>query len=99
MIHLKETGCGGVIPGLVKWDLWWTKLRLGGFSPSTSVSPANLHSTKFSITIVTRGRPISGRRAEWTQLDSTPPLSELKKNGHRDNIKTNLQKIKSDYVK
>jgi hypothetical protein len=38
--------------------------------------PANLHSTKFSIIIISRGRynrPISGRRAEWTQLDSTPP--------------------------
>jgi hypothetical protein len=38
------------------------------------VSPANLHSIKFSIIITTRGRynrPISGRRAECTQLDST----------------------------
>jgi hypothetical protein len=61
-------------PGLVKWNLWWTKWR-GRFSPSTSVSPAKLHSTKFSIIIITRGRynrPISGRRAEWTQLYSTP---------------------------
>jgi hypothetical protein len=34
------------------WDLWWTKWRWGRFSPSTSVSPANLHSTNFStITI------------------------------------------------
>jgi hypothetical protein len=24
------------------WDLWWTKLALGRFSPSTSVSPANI---------------------------------------------------------
>jgi hypothetical protein len=49
---------------------------------STSVSPANLHSTKFSIIIITRGRynsPISGRRAEWTQLDSTPHYANLKK--------------------
>jgi hypothetical protein len=58
-------------------DLWWTKWRWGGFSPSTSVSPANLHSTKLSIIIITQG--ISGRRAEWTQLDFTPPLSEFKK--------------------
>jgi hypothetical protein len=52
-----------------------------GFSPRTSVSPAN-HSTNFSIIIITRGghnRPISGRSAEWTQLDSTPPLYQLKK--------------------
>jgi hypothetical protein len=55
------------------------KVTLGQVSPSTSVSPANLNSTKFSIIITiiitTRGRynkPISGRRAEWTQLDSTP---------------------------
>jgi hypothetical protein len=30
------------------WDLWWTKWRWGWFSPSTSVSSANLHSTNFS---------------------------------------------------
>jgi hypothetical protein len=28
------------------WDLWWTKLHWGMFSPSTSVSPANSHSTE-----------------------------------------------------
>jgi hypothetical protein len=69
------------LPGLVKWDLWWTKWRWGGFSPSISVSLANLHSTKFSIIIVTRSRynrPISGRRAEWTQLDSKPHYANLK---------------------
>jgi hypothetical protein len=47
----------------------------GRFSQSTSVSPAN-HSTNFSIIIIiTRGwhnTPISGRRVEWVQLDSTP---------------------------
>jgi hypothetical protein len=67
---------------LVKWDLWWTKWCWGRFSPSTSVSPANLHSTKFSIIIITRGRynrPLNGRRAEWTQLGLHPPLCELKK--------------------
>jgi hypothetical protein len=54
--------------------LWWTKLHWRRFSLSTSVSPAN-HSTNFSIIIITRGwhnRPIGGRSAEWTQLDSTP---------------------------
>jgi hypothetical protein len=40
-------------PGLVMWDLWWTKWRWGRFSSSTSVSPANLHSTDCStITII-----------------------------------------------
>jgi hypothetical protein len=59
-----------------KWGLWWTKRHWGRFSPSTSVSPVN-HSTNFSIIIITRGwhnRPISGRSAEWTQLDSISPL-------------------------
>jgi hypothetical protein len=40
------------------------------------------HSTNFSNIIITRGwhnRPISGRSAEWTQLDSTPPLYQFKK--------------------
>jgi hypothetical protein len=43
----------------------------------TSVSPANHHSTNFSIIIITRGwhnRPISGRNAEWTQIGLHPPL-------------------------
>jgi hypothetical protein len=65
-----------------EWDLWWTKWRWGRFSPSPSVSPANLHSTKFSISIITRGgynRPFSGRRAEWTQLGLHPPLYEFKR--------------------
>jgi hypothetical protein len=56
------------------WGLWWTKRHWGRFSLSTSVSLAN-HSTDFSIIIIARGshnRPISGRSAEWTQLDSTP---------------------------
>jgi hypothetical protein len=54
----------------------WTKWCCGRFSPSTSVSPANLHSTNFSIIIITRGgysRPLSGRCAEWTQLGLHPP--------------------------
>jgi hypothetical protein len=43
----------GSSPGLVMWDLWWTKWRWGWFSPSTSVSPANLHSTNCStITLI-----------------------------------------------
>jgi hypothetical protein len=66
----------GFARGQVKWNLWWTKCHKGRFSPSTSVSLANYHSTKFSIVIITRGRynrPIGGRRTEWTQLDSPPP--------------------------
>jgi hypothetical protein len=64
------------------WGLWWTKRHWGRFSPSTSVSPAN-HATNFSIIIITRGwhnRPIDGRSAEWTQLDSTPTIPIFLKN-------------------
>jgi hypothetical protein len=35
------------VRGQVMRDLRWTKWHWGRFSPSTSVSPANLHSTKF----------------------------------------------------
>jgi hypothetical protein len=31
------------------WGLWWTKRHWGRFPPSTSVSPANHHSTNLSI--------------------------------------------------
>jgi hypothetical protein len=57
------------------WVVWWTKQHWGRFSLSTSVSPANHHSTNFSIIIITWGwhyGPIGGHSAEWTQLDSTP---------------------------
>jgi hypothetical protein len=62
-------------PGQSMWLLWSTKWPWGMFSPSTSVSLANHHSTNFSIIIITRfwhNRHIGGRSAEWTQLDSTP---------------------------
>jgi hypothetical protein len=36
-------------------SLWRTKRHWGKFSPSTSVSPANHHSTRFSIIILNRG--------------------------------------------
>jgi hypothetical protein len=75
-------------PGLVKWDLWWTKWRWGRFSPSTSVSPANLHSTKFSIIIITQGKCGSS-------LDSTPHYANLKKN-HTFLIFRHIEKM--DYV-
>jgi hypothetical protein len=60
--------------GLVKWDLWWTKWRWGGFSLSTSVSPANLHFTKFSIIIITRAGTIGQSVAAVPSGPSwTPP--------------------------
>jgi hypothetical protein len=70
--------------------LRWTKRHWGRFSPSTSISPANYHSTNFSIIIITLGwhnRPIGNRSAEWTQMDSTPPPPPLYK----------LQYIKKNY--
>jgi hypothetical protein len=59
------------------------KVALGQVFSEYFVSFANHHSTKFSIIIIIRGsynRPIGGRRSEWTQLDSTPPKLEIKKN-------------------
>jgi hypothetical protein len=35
----------------VMWDLWWTKLDCGWFSPCTSVSSANSHCTNCSTLI------------------------------------------------
>jgi hypothetical protein len=62
-------------PGQVMCNLWWTKLHWGRFSPSTSVSPANSHSTDSFTFIIIRGwynRPVSGRRTKWTQSHPTP---------------------------
>jgi hypothetical protein len=57
---------------------------LGHVFPNTSVSLVN-RPTNFSIIIITGGwhnKPISGRSADWTQLDSTPhhpyPLRKTK---------------------
>jgi hypothetical protein len=45
--------------------------------------PLSIKSTNFFIIIITRGwhnKPIGGRSAEWTQLDSTPPTKPIKEN-------------------
>jgi hypothetical protein len=69
-------GGPGSIPGQVMWDLWWTKWHWGRFSPNTSVSPANFHSTDCSTLIVYHpgwyNRPNIGRRTKWTQSYPTP---------------------------
>jgi hypothetical protein len=94
MVH---RGGPGSIPGLVKWDLWWTKWRRGRFSPSTSDSPA-IHSTKFSILTITQGRynrPVSGRRGEWTQFGLHPPQCKLKKKKKKYGIKID-EKLRCD---
>jgi hypothetical protein len=49
---LPTAAARGSSPGLVMWDLWWTKWRRGRFSPRTSVSPANLYSTNCPIIIL-----------------------------------------------
>jgi hypothetical protein len=51
--HL-STAVRGSKPDLGMWDLWWDKVALGRFSPSTSVSPAIVvHSTNYStITLI-----------------------------------------------
>jgi hypothetical protein len=73
--------------GLVKWDLWWTKWRWGRFSPSTSVSPANLHSTNFSIILITIGT-IGHSVADVPRgpsLDS-PSTMQIKKKRYKVNL-------------
>jgi hypothetical protein len=58
------------------------KVALVQVFPSTSVSSAKHYSTNFPINTITRdwhNRPINGRSAEWTQLDSTIHYSNLKK--------------------
>jgi hypothetical protein len=58
----------GSKPDLGMWDLWWDKMALGRFSPSSSVSPAIVvHSTNYStITLMSHpgkmyNRPMCGR--------------------------------------
>jgi hypothetical protein len=58
----------GSKPDLGTWDLWWDKVALGRFSPSTSVSPAIIvRSTNYStITLIYHpgkmyNRPMCGR--------------------------------------
>jgi hypothetical protein len=71
-----HSGGPGSRPGLVKWDLWGTKWRRGRLSPSTSVSPANLHSTKLSMLTITLGRyngPEVANVPSGHSFDSIPP--------------------------
>jgi hypothetical protein len=58
----------GSKPDLGMWDLWWDKVALGRFSPSTSVSPAIVvRSTNYSTITLTYhpgkmyNRPMCGR--------------------------------------
>jgi hypothetical protein len=47
-----QSGGPGSSLGQVMWDLWWTKWHWGRFSPNTSVSPANSHSTDSSTLVI-----------------------------------------------
>jgi hypothetical protein len=46
-----QRGGPGLSPDQVMWDLWWTKWHWDTVSPTTSVSPANSHSTDCSTLI------------------------------------------------
>jgi hypothetical protein len=85
----------GSSPGLVMWDLWWTKCRWGRFSPSTSVSPANFHPTSCStITVITWGwynRPIVAA------LPSGLSLSPLN-NNNNNNLKQYLHSFTRVFI-
>jgi hypothetical protein len=43
------------------WDLWWPLWNWGMFSPSTSVSSANSHSTDSSTLIISSGAAAIGQ--------------------------------------
>jgi hypothetical protein len=47
-----NSGGPGSSPRQVMWDLWRTECHWGRFYPSTSVSPANSHSTDCSTLII-----------------------------------------------
>jgi hypothetical protein len=67
----------GSKPDLGMWDLWWDKVALGRFSPSTSVSPAIvIRSTNYStVTLIYHpgkmyNRPMCGRSTgTYTNLE------------------------------
>jgi hypothetical protein len=61
------------------WCLLWTKRHLDRFSPSTSVSPVNHHSTNFSI-IISRGwhNSLIGGRSAGPNWIPTPHSTNLK---------------------
>jgi hypothetical protein len=65
----------GFAPGSGQVGFVVDKWHWGRFSPSTSVSPANLHSVKFFSLTITRGRynkPEVADVPSGPSLDSTP---------------------------
>jgi hypothetical protein len=61
------------------WDLWWTKWRWGRFSPSTSDSPANVHSTNSSTITITYQPGLVQQASNGRSTES--PTAQLKKTG------------------
>jgi hypothetical protein len=68
----------GSIPRQLIWDLWWTKWRSGRFSPSTSVSLANLQATNCSTITITY-HPVLVVADVTSGLSLTPPQETKKK--------------------
>jgi hypothetical protein len=64
-------------PGLAMWDLWFKKWRWGRFSPSTSVSIANLYSTNISTIKITYHPGLVQKASTGRSTGS--PTAEIKK--------------------
>jgi hypothetical protein len=84
--------------GPVKWDLWWTKWRWGRFSPSTSVSAANLHSSNCStITLIYHlglyNRPEVA--AVPGDVSPTPQTTTTTTNGRIYKVKETYMKVRT----
>jgi hypothetical protein len=61
------------------WDLWWKKWRWDRFSPSTSVSPANLHSTNSSTIAITYHPGLVQEASSGRSTQSPTALIKIKK--------------------
>jgi hypothetical protein len=74
------------------WHFWWTKWYWGWFSPSTSVSPVNSHSTNCSTLA---NRPTI--RWYMIRIVTAPLNSHLKNDVHKFHV--NYIQIKVGKVK
>jgi hypothetical protein len=70
----------GSKPGLGMWDLWWDKVALGRFSPSTSVSPAVVRSTNYSTITLMYHPGKMYNRPMWPQCWDLYEPHQIKKN-------------------
>jgi hypothetical protein len=77
-ISTSHLGDPGSSPGQVMWDSWWTKWHWGRFSPSTSVSPANSHSTNCSIFIIYPTCQVDSVSLHSKKLKKEKPIRHLK---------------------